>query len=185
MGNLVRWWLIPDACPLKIPNSLFLPWYWALKPLNLWFPSEVKCSRSQFLLLMMGEGRLGPVNLQKHRDGCLKYEEMYVLRCKCRVPSGLAVKVLDFRVPPGLTHKRNLLGLHGGADVSSVASWHFPCHVCSHWKILNMITQTLRISNWSLTSCSFSTYTVVWIAQVHFWEQLCLANITECYINFC
>lgn len=48
---------------LKVTLSFILPWYWALKPLSLWLPSEVKWRRSQFLLLMIGEGRLGPVNL--------------------------------------------------------------------------------------------------------------------------
>lgn len=42
---------------------LCLPWYWALKPRCRWLPSDVKCSRSQFLLLMTGAGRLAPVNL--------------------------------------------------------------------------------------------------------------------------
>lgn len=63
--------LIVNDFHFKTPKALLvLPWYWALKPLNLWLPSDVKCSRSQFLLLIMGDGRLGPVNLQrKSRDG--------------------------------------------------------------------------------------------------------------------
>ena len=46
-----------------------LPWYWALKPRCRWLPSEVKCSRSQFLLLMTGAGRLAPVNLWGQEGG--------------------------------------------------------------------------------------------------------------------
>lgn len=45
------------------PFQLCLPWYWALNPRCRWLPSDVKCSRSQFLLLMTGAGRLAPVNL--------------------------------------------------------------------------------------------------------------------------
>lgn len=40
-----------------------LPWYWALKPLWRWLLSVTKCSRSQFLLLMMGAGIFIPVSL--------------------------------------------------------------------------------------------------------------------------
>lgn len=62
--------LIVNDFHFKTPKALVvLPWYWALKPLNLWLPSDVKCSRSQFLLLIMGEGRLGPVNLQRKSRG--------------------------------------------------------------------------------------------------------------------
>lgn len=42
-----------------------LPWNWALKPLRRWLPSEVKCRRSQFLLLMTGDGRFMPVSLEE------------------------------------------------------------------------------------------------------------------------
>lgn len=45
----------------------FLPWNWALKPLRRWLPSEVKCRRSQFLLLMTGEGRFMPVSLKERK----------------------------------------------------------------------------------------------------------------------
>lgn len=41
-----------------------LPWYWALKPLCRWLLSVTKCSRSQFLLLMMGAGIFIPVSLR-------------------------------------------------------------------------------------------------------------------------
>lgn len=55
--------------PLRRLGSPRLPWYWALKPRCRWLPSEVKCSRSQFLLLMTGAGRLAPVNLWGHQVG--------------------------------------------------------------------------------------------------------------------
>lgn len=52
--------------PMEEAWQPHLPWYWALKPRCRWLPSEVKCSRSQFLLLMTGAGRLAPVNLWEH-----------------------------------------------------------------------------------------------------------------------
>lgn len=55
-----RWLLLPCA------NEAIdvLPWYWALKPLCRWLLSVTKCSRSQFLLLMMGAGIFIPVSLR-------------------------------------------------------------------------------------------------------------------------
>lgn len=44
--------------------SPHLPWYWALNPFRRWLLSDVKCSRSQFLLLMTGDGRFMPVSLE-------------------------------------------------------------------------------------------------------------------------
>lgn len=46
-------------------GSEHLPWYWALNPFCLWLPSDVKWSRSQFLLLITGGGKFIPVNLQE------------------------------------------------------------------------------------------------------------------------
>ena len=60
------------CCPLRKPDSpgTCLPWYWALNPRCRWLPSDVKCSRSQFLLLITGAGRLAPVNLwEQEADG--------------------------------------------------------------------------------------------------------------------
>lgn len=45
-------------------SSPHLPWYWALNPFRRWLLSDVKCSRSQFLLLMTGDGRFMPVSLE-------------------------------------------------------------------------------------------------------------------------
>lgn len=41
-----------------------IPWYCALNPFLRWLLSEVKCSRSQFLLEITGEGKVVPVNLK-------------------------------------------------------------------------------------------------------------------------
>lgn len=65
-----------------------LPWYWALKPRCRWLPSDVKCSRSQFLLLMTGAGRLAPVNLWGQEDGvrdhsCLRPGTRESPHCPC------------------------------------------------------------------------------------------------------
>lgn len=45
-------------------SSPHLPWYWALNPFRRWLLSDVKCNRSQFLLLMTGDGRFMPVSLE-------------------------------------------------------------------------------------------------------------------------
>lgn len=69
---------------------LYLPWYWALKPRCRWLPSDVKCSRSQFLLLMTGAGRLAPVNLgdrtQKGKPRGQGIQESTQLRSKRWAP---------------------------------------------------------------------------------------------------
>lgn len=41
-----------------------IPWYCALNPFLRWLLSDVKCSRSQFLLEITGEGKVVPVNLK-------------------------------------------------------------------------------------------------------------------------
>lgn len=50
--------------PQESLSSPHLPWYWALNPFRRWLLSDVKCSRSQFLLLMTGDGRFMPVSLE-------------------------------------------------------------------------------------------------------------------------
>lgn len=52
----------PSITMCKWSNHV-LPWYWALKPLWRWLLSVTKCSRSQFLLLIMGAGIFIPVSL--------------------------------------------------------------------------------------------------------------------------
>lgn len=58
---IILWWGTLFPC-------IKLPWYWALNPLCLWLLSDIKCSLSQFLLLIIGGGRFIPDSLQKKQN---------------------------------------------------------------------------------------------------------------------